>query len=85
MTDCEFINKLIDAARSYDNKTPYSYPRLFWVPGVRDGQMRPGTYNSNSYVSGVLAAAGATLPALRLPMRPWTQAPGYENPLPIGR
>jgi RHS repeat-associated protein len=83
MTDCEFIKKILAAAASHNNKTPYSLPGLFALPGVKDGQMAPGTYNSNSYVSGVLQAAGATPPALNLPSRPWTQAPGYQNPVPI--
>jgi len=84
MTDCQFIKKIIAAAKSYNNQTPYSFPRLVPIPGVVDGQMAPGTYNSNSYVSGVLQAAGQTPPALNLPYHPRGQAPGYSNPLPVG-
>jgi hypothetical protein len=84
MTDCEFILRLIEVAAAYDNKTPCSFPQIFvLLPYLRDGRMPAGLYNSNSYVAGVLAGAGATPPALRLPTRPPIQMPGYDNPLPI--
>ena len=67
MTDTQFINSLIDAASGYHNNRPYTMVPL------------PGTayYNSDSYVAGVIVAAGDTPPALPVP------TPGYGKPLPI--
>jgi RHS repeat-associated protein len=73
-SDKQFIRNLVSAASSYDNKTPYS------LPTDLSGAMPPGTYNSNSFVSGVIRAAGGVPP--KLPYNNW-QAPGYSNPLPI--
>lgn len=74
MTDTEFINRLIQAANCYKNDLPYSRPN-------KAGAMGPERYNSNSFVAGVIRAAGGTLPALNSGGL-W-QAPGYENPIPI--
>lgn len=81
MTDCEFIMKLFYAANAYE-PVPYSFPRI-GPPFTRDGQMAPGQYNSNSFVSGVFRAAGAPPPTLQKPSRPAMQTPGYQNPVPI--
>jgi RHS repeat-associated protein len=67
MTDTEFINAVIDAANSYQNNLPYA-------PITSEGWW---WYNSNSYTSGVLRAAGATPPSL-----PGLQ-PGYNYPIPL--
>jgi RHS repeat-associated protein len=85
MTDCEFINKLIDAAHRYKNDTPYSFPHVSPLPFAVDGQMTSGKYNSNSWVSGVIQAAGGVPPALHAPVYTGGQWPGYQNPLPIPR
>lgn len=71
MTDTQFINRLIKSANSYQNNLNYDlYPKA-------------GTngYNSNSYVSGVIKAAGDTPPALNANGE--FQAPGYEKPIPL--
>jgi RHS repeat-associated protein len=83
MSDCQFIMSIIAAALAYNNDTNYSLPPFGALyPGLWNGQLAPGTYNSNSWVSGVLGAAGATPPAL--PLSPNVGVtPGYENPLPI--
>jgi RHS repeat-associated protein len=81
MTDCEFIQNLIFAGARYDSKLPYSIPEIGVIPFVRDGYMPKGSYNSNSYVSGVLRRAGAALPGLNTRGR--FQAPGYLNPIPL--
>ncbi|GKS84590.1 RHS repeat-associated core domain-containing protein [Acidovorax sp. SUPP1855] len=81
MTDCEFLKKLKKASEEYCNCLPYSKPNVSLIPGAQDGQMDPGTYNSNSYVSGVIQRAGAVPPTLNTGGN-W-QAPGYGNPLPI--
>jgi hypothetical protein len=82
MTDCEFIQNLIAAAARYDSKLPYGTPDIGLIPFTRDGHMPRGSYNSNSYVSGVLRRAGSPLPGLNTGGR--FQAPGYLNPIPLG-
>jgi hypothetical protein len=69
MTDTQFINKLIDIAQSYKDNALYDPFPDFW--GL--------TYNSNSYVSGLLEAAGATPPDLS------GIRPGYNQPYPFKR
>jgi RHS repeat-associated protein len=71
MTDTEFISKLINSASSYKNDKNYDV-----FPSASSN-----AYNSNSYVSGVLKAAGATPPPLRTGGT--FQAPGYDKPLPL--
>jgi RHS repeat-associated protein len=72
MTDTQFINALIAGASSYGNDLRYNpFPMSVF-----------GTYNSNSFVSGVLRAAGATPPDLGLQRK--LQAPGYSRPVPLG-
>lgn len=69
MTDTEFINALISTFNSYDNSLwydPFPDPWGF-------------TYNSNSFVSGLLDAVGAEVPDL-----PGLR-PGYSRPIPVVR
>jgi hypothetical protein len=67
MTDTTFINILIDATNRYKNNLRYHpFPDPFGF-----------TYNSNSFVSGVIHAAGATPPDL-----PGAR-PGYNRPIPV--
>ena len=75
LTDCEFIHALIDAAVHYVD-VPYSFPSDL------EGTMAHGTYNSNSFVSGLIEAAGGTPPNVEIP---GGQPPGYQNPVPISR
>lgn len=70
MTDTQFISGLINAANSYGNDLNYDA-----TPS------KDGGYNSNSYVSGVLGAAGAKPPALNTGGK--FQAPGYNKPIPL--
>ncbi|MEP5764318.1 MAG: RHS repeat-associated core domain-containing protein [Halieaceae bacterium] len=66
-SDSDLIRDLIKAAESYGDNALYDpFPDPFGF-----------TYNSNSYVSGVLEAAGVTPPAL-----PGIR-PGYGRPLPL--
>jgi RHS repeat-associated protein len=67
MTDTQFINALINASARYRNNAPYMPLPTGWS----------AYYNSNSYVSGVIRAAGGTPPPLPVP------TPGYGKPLPI--
>ena len=65
--DTEFILRLIQIAEQYNNRAYYSpFPDSYGV-----------TYNSNSFVSGLLRTAGAVPPSL-----PGLQ-PGYSRPLPL--
>ncbi len=76
MSDCAFINALINAAARYKDNLPYSFPHNM------AGQMGPGEYNSNSFVSGLLESVGVTLPAIDTGGRSF-QFPGYQNPIPL--
>lgn len=71
MTDTQFISNLSNAAASYTNNLNYD---LF--PELNSG------YNSNSYVSGVIKAAGGTLPVLQTNGL-LLQTPGYYLPIPF--
>lgn len=59
------IERLLRADGNYRDDAPYTF-----FPALQGG------YNSNSYVSGILSAAGLHRPAFSLPM------PGYTSPLP---
>jgi RHS repeat-associated protein len=80
MTDCEFIRKLIAAAKRY-KPVRYGVPDISPIPGRPDGAMGPGNYNSNSIVSGVISAAGGVPPTIDT--MGVMQVPGYSNPVPI--
>jgi RHS repeat-associated protein len=65
ISDTDFIRRLLSTARRYQNNEPYAaFPGLF-------------EYNSNSYTSGIIRAAGSDPPEL-----PGSQ-PGYGKPLPV--
>lgn len=80
-TDTEFIRGLIDAAHRYKNNKEY------WPTPVHGDE----SYNSNSYVSGLLISEGAEPPVVQadvqwgthVTFRAPTIAPGYDKPLPI--
>ena len=66
-SDTEFIMTLISKAESYDNTRLYDpFPDPFGF-----------TFNSNSYVSGILKASGVKPPNLK------GIQPGYNQPLPL--
>jgi RHS repeat-associated protein len=65
----ELIDKLLNLDTAYRDKLPYApYPILRAGPG----------YNSNSYVSGLLGAAGLPMPTLPW----WLSVPGLNKPVP---
>jgi RHS repeat-associated protein len=66
MTDTQFISSLINAAAAYHNDAQYNL-----LP------IEEGGYNSNSFTSGIINAAGGTPPSINF------GAPGYAKPLPI--
>jgi len=80
-TEAEFIRNLMNAVHHYQNNLDYSLPNIGWIPGIKDGAMPPGKYNSNSYVSGLINAAGGTPPNINTGGN--FQVPGYANPIPI--
>jgi RHS repeat-associated protein len=84
LSDTELIRAIINAATSYRGNLLYSFPTIF---GENSGYMAPGTYNSNSFVSGVLQRAMGSAPLLRIPRAQdgslRFQAPGYANPIPL--
>lgn len=81
MSECEYAKRILAAAKRYKNNQSYSFPSISILPWAKDGQMGTGQYNSNSYISGAITAAGGTPPALE--SNGQFQAPGYSNPLPI--
>ena len=63
------ITALIDHYQNYPDDLPYAcFPEIF-----------PGTYNSNSFASGLLISVGAPLPLF--PIR-GTTLPGWPTPVP---
>jgi|GEM_PF-4241257 len=68
-TPSQFASNLTAAAASYQNNQPYSF-----FPSIS-----PQTaYNSNSFVSGVIRAAGGAAPDIAS-----FSTPGYGRPLPL--
>lgn len=73
-SDADFIMNLNMAAQRHGPGTNYAFPNL--ISGAIGGG-----YNSNSYVSGLIIAAGGKPPILRTGGA-WV-APGYDHPLPF--
>jgi hypothetical protein len=68
MTEAQLIDLLLQSDQNFnDNSLDYEYFPLSWTDG----------HNSNSYVSGLLAAAGITAPALDA-----SDYPGWSKPVP---
>jgi len=72
--DSELINWLTDYSTSYTGTARYGYPSNFSSTGI----LSVGTYNSNSYISGILSRIGV---ALNLPDAA-NRYPGWDRPLP---
>jgi len=71
MSDTDFIKNILKAAGRYKGNLNYDI-----IPeSGTDG------YNSNSYVSGLIKAAGGKTPDLKTNGQ--FQTPGYEKPIPI--
>jgi len=69
--DTDFINNLLQAEAGYDNNLPYDPTPWQFDP----------TYNSNSFVTGILNEVGATVPGSP---PGWRWAPGWDKPIPSG-
>lgn len=86
-TDTQFISNLRAADQSYNNNLGYSFPTvkptIFSPLGLStpSGFMLPSDYNSNSYVAGIIKAAGGTPPSIHTGGD--FQVPGYSNPIPL--
>lgn len=65
-SDTQFIIDLLEAYNHYDGNLSY------------DGFAREGFYNSNSFISGILNAAGVK----NVP-DPWGYQPGLDKPIPL--
>jgi hypothetical protein len=72
-TDTELVSYLSKMPDSYLDGAAYGYPSNFSSTGT----LSPGTYNSNSYIAGILKHIGVnfTLPADN-------RFPGFNQPLP---
>ena len=79
MSADDYINYLLRLDRAYQDNLNYEiHPRDAFVGGGRHGPIRfVPTYNSNGFVSGLLAASGV------LPPQPPVVAPGYEHRVPL--
>lgn len=76
MSRGEFAQKIIDRSQRFSSYVaPYSFPK-----NLRESAMRPGEYNSSSYVAGLLRSVMGYVPLISTP---GFQSPGWENPLPL--
>lgn len=89
--DSRFIRDLLEAYTSYNSDLPYdgaagdrSFPYNFleFMGGLSELQSGVEYYNSNSFISGLLRAAG--IPANNIP-NPWGLQPGLDKPIPFAR
>jgi hypothetical protein len=75
----DYINLLFKLDSGYTDDLPYEIwqsKRYSFVPGGRGPAHAKPAYNSNGYVSGVLAASGVAPPGLPV------VAPGYDRRVP---
>lgn len=75
MSPKDFAEKLISNAKGFNRfVTPYSIPKK-----LGGAVMRPGEYNSSSYVSGLLQSVMGYVPRISID---GYQTPGWETPIP---
>jgi len=75
MSAQEFARKLIERSRNFSSYVaPYALPE-----NIRGSRMRPGQYNSSSYIAGLLKSVIGHVPVISTPNY---QKPGWESPLP---
>ena len=79
-SECEFATRLLNAAKRFTG-LDYSFPTIIPIPFVGDGAMSSTEYNSNSFVAGVIKAAGGIPPKINSDGK--FQVPGYHNPIPV--
>jgi hypothetical protein len=74
MSRQEFARKLVANSQSFSSYVaPYSVPK-----NIRGSRMRPGEYNSSSYVAGLLKSVMGYVPLIATP---GFQTPGWESPM----
>jgi hypothetical protein len=74
------IFQIFAGAYAADSPMPEGMKGWWYFPNLISGDIGEG-YNSNSYVSGLIIAAGGKPPILRTGGA-WV-APGYDHPLPF--
>ncbi len=75
MTPQEFALRLFEQAQNFT-----SYVAAYSAPAkVRGSRMRPGQYNSSSYLAGLLRRVMGYVPYIDTP---GYQVPGWESPMP---
>ncbi|KQW59257.1 hypothetical protein [Variovorax sp. Root411] len=75
MSRQEFARQLVVNSQKFASYvSPYSAPK-----NIRGSRMRPGEYNSSSYVAGLLRSVTGYVPLVSVP---GYQSPGWENPMP---
>ncbi|QOF79894.1 hypothetical protein [Variovorax sp. 38R] len=75
MSRQEFAHRIIVSSQRFVSYVaPYSAPK-----NIRGSQMRPGEYNSSSYVAGLLQSVMGCVPSISAP---GFQTPEWENPIP---
>ncbi len=75
MSRQEFARQLtVNSQKFASYVSPYSVPK-----NIRGAEMRPGKYNSTSYVAGLLRSVMGYVP---LVSAPGYQIPGWESPMP---
>lgn len=75
MSRQEFARQLVVNSQKFASYvSPYSPPK-----NIRGSVMRPGKYNSSSYVAGLLRSVMGYVP---LVSAPGYQTPGWESPMP---
>lgn len=71
-----FARELVTRAASFSSYvSPYSFPM-----GLRGDKMKPGQYNSSSYLAALLRSVMGTVPIIKVA---GFQTPGWENPMPL--
>lgn len=75
MSRQEFARQLVVNSQKFASYvSPYSAPK-----NILGSRMRPGEYNSSSYVAGLLKSVTGYVPLVSVP---GYQTPGWESPMP---
>jgi len=75
MSRTEFAHQIIVRSQKFASYVaPYPARK-----NIRGSRMRPGEYNSSSYVAGLLGSVMGQVPSVSTP---GFQAPGWEDPMP---
>lgn len=76
MSKQDFAENLVTRSQKFSSYVaPYSFPR-----NLRGSHMRPGEFNSSSYIAGLLRSVMGYVPFISTP---GYQVPGWEAPMPL--